>query len=368
MKTSPRRTRLRCGFLLLLVAAIAGTSSGEMISSRAAPTRSELEAARERLQELERDFELVVEEYNLVHERLGHIRTRIGTTELVVRRIERRIGVTEDSAVDLATQLYKSGTTEALEVILAADDLGEIQSRLEYLTSSQQEQTKVFETLAVDRARLEHALDELEKDRTAALAAEGRLTDLRSDIEAKVAEQRDEIAELQAAIERAERARRRRERRERRQAALAAAAQAAAAPEPPSPPEPASAPVLSAPVAAPSARAQVAVDAALSKVGAPYQWGASGPDSFDCSGLTMWAWAQAGVALPHNSAAQYAATPRVDQADLQPGDLLFSGSPIHHVGMYIGNGQMVEAPYTGANVRVVSAYRSDYVGAGRPGV
>jgi cell wall-associated NlpC family hydrolase len=81
----------------------------------------------------------------------------------------------------------------------------------------------------------------------------------------------------------------------------------------------------------------------------------------------MWAWGRAGVALPHNSGMQYAATPRVDQSDWQPGDLLFFGSPIHHVAMYIGNGQMVEAPYTGAQVRVVSASRSDYVGAGRPG-
>ena len=62
------------------------------------------------------------------------------------------------------------------------------------------------------------------------------------------------------------------------------------------------------------------------------------------------------------------ATPRVDRSDWQPGDLLFFGSPIHHVAMYIGNGQMVEAPYTGSQVRVVSASRSDYVGAGRPGV
>ena len=65
---------------------------------------------------------------------------------------------------------------------------------------------------------------------------------------------------------------------------------------------------------------------------------------------------------------QYSVTRRVSQSDWQPGDLLFFGSPIHHVGMYIGNGQLVEAPYTGASVRVASAYRSDYVGAGRPGV
>lgn len=81
----------------------------------------------------------------------------------------------------------------------------------------------------------------------------------------------------------------------------------------------------------------------------------------------MWAWSQAGVALPHNSGMQYAATARVSQSDLRPGDLLFYGSPIHHVSMYIGNGSMVEAPYTGANVRVVPVYWSEFVGAGRVG-
>lgn len=78
----------------------------------------------------------------------------------------------------------------------------------------------------------------------------------------------------------------------------------------------------------------------------------------------MAAWA--GVSLPHNSGMQYSATRRVSRDQLQPGDLLFFGSPIHHVGMYIGNGQMVDAPRTGLNVRVVSTDRSNYVGAGRP--
>jgi cell wall-associated NlpC family hydrolase len=366
MTLRPTNPFPRALLAVLLVVGVA-TAPGAIAISSAAPSPSELEAAQQRLAELEREFELVVENYNSVHERLARIRTRTGATELIVRRIERRIGTTENSAVALATQLYKGGTTEALEVVLSADDLGDIQSRLEYLTSSQEAQTEVFETLAVDRARLEEALQQLEKDRRAALEAEERLTRLRSEIESKVASQRDEIAELQAAIERAERARERRqaraEARAEAEARAAAAADATAAPAaelPDSPPAPTT-------TAAPNARAEVAVQAALSKVGSPYQWGAAGPSTFDCSGLTMWAWAQAGVALPHSSAAQYAATPRVDSSDWQPGDLLFNGSPIHHVGMYIGNGQMVEAPYTGATVRVVSAYRSDYVGAGRPG-
>jgi cell wall-associated NlpC family hydrolase len=350
-----------------LAVALAILAPGVAVTSSAAPSPAELQDAQQRLTELEREFELVVEEYNLVHDRLARIRTRIGATELVVRRIERRIGTTEDSAVELATQLYKGGSTEALELVFSADDLGDIQSRLEYLSSSQKAQTQVFEALAVDRARLEQALEDLDEDRTEALAAEERLAALRVDIEAKVETQRDEIAELQAAIERAERARARRA-AARRAAAARAAVAAQAAAQAPAALEPAISSSSPTTTAAPNARAQVAVEAALSRVGSPYQWGAAGPDSFDCSGLTMWAWAQAGVALPHNSGAQYAATPRVDRADLQPGDLLFSGSPIHHVGMYIGNGQMVEAPYTGVSVRVVSAYRSDYVGAGRPGI
>jgi cell wall-associated NlpC family hydrolase len=170
------------------------------------------------------------------------------------------------------------------------------------------------------------------------------------EVESKIAEQRDEIDRLNTLIERAER------REARRQARLDRAQKAPAAP------------VVIAPAAPPNQRAGIAVDSALSQVGKPYQWGASGPDSYDCSGLTMWAWAKAGVSLPHNSGAQYAATPRVSQGDWAPGDLLFFGSPIHHVAMYIGNGQMVSAPYTGSYVQVVSAFRSDYVGAGRPGV
>ena len=110
----------------------------------------------------------------------------------------------------------------------------------------------------------------------------------------------------------------------------------------------------------------MAVDAALSQVGKPYRYGAAGPDSYDCSGLTMWAWAKAGVSLPHSSRMQYSVTDRVSRADVRPGDLLFFGSPIHHVGMYVGDGQMVEAPYTGEYVRVRSAFnRSDLVGIGR---
>ena len=104
----------------------------------------------------------------------------------------------------------------------------------------------------------------------------------------------------------------------------------------------------------------------MSQVGVGYRYASSVPGvAFDCSGLTSWAWGRAGVGLPRNSRAQYAATPHVPIEQIQPGDLVFSGSPIHHVGIYIGGGQMVHASQPGVGV-VVSPIRN-VVGVGRPG-
>jgi cell wall-associated NlpC family hydrolase len=107
-------------------------------------------------------------------------------------------------------------------------------------------------------------------------------------------------------------------------------------------------------VIAPSAAAQAAVDTALAQVGDPYVWGAGGPDAFDCSGLTQYSYSAAGVALPHSSSMQSGMGVPVSVSDLQPGDLLFYYSPVSHVAMYIGNGQMVHASTSGTPVQVVS--------------
>jgi len=162
-----------------------------------------------------------------------------------------------------------------------------------------------------------------------------------------------------------------------RQAALAAEAAAAAA-------RAAAAAAASqqsstqAPSWAPSSGASatqgdIAANWALSQIGKPYQWGAAGPDAYDCSGLTMEAWAQAGVALLHYTGYQWEEGPHVPLDDLEPGDLLFYATDnsdpatIHHVGIYIGNGEMVDAPYTGAFVRIDSIYQPGIpIGAVRP--
>lgn len=118
-----------------------------------------------------------------------------------------------------------------------------------------------------------------------------------------------------------------------------------------------------------SGSARTALNFAYAQLGKPYSYGAEGPGSYDCSGLTMKAWGAAGVSITRTTNSQYAATKRVDKSNLQPGDLVFFNS-LSHVGMYVGGGKMIHAPRTGKNVEVVSIssgyYLSNYYGAGRP--
>lgn len=123
---------------------------------------------------------------------------------------------------------------------------------------------------------------------------------------------------------------------------------------------------------APRSKGDIAADWALTQLGKPYVWAAAGPNAYDCSGLTMRAWQKAGVMLDHWTGTQWTSGPHPSTNDLHRGDLLLFGkitrnpATIHHVGIYIGHGQMVEAPFTGANVRISSIWRPDLVGATRP--
>ncbi|HEY0935807.1 MAG TPA: NlpC/P60 family protein [Trebonia sp.] len=108
-----------------------------------------------------------------------------------------------------------------------------------------------------------------------------------------------------------------------------------------------------------------ALRAALTQRGKPYVWGAAGPDSYDCSGLVMWAFAQEGISLPHYTGSQWNSGLHVSRDDLQPGDLVFFFADISHVGLYLGNGLMVDAPSTGQNVQVQPVFWNAYVGAVR---
>lgn len=139
------------------------------------------------------------------------------------------------------------------------------------------------------------------------------------------------------------------------------------APTPDLAPAPDPAPATPVPPS-PSGLAEVAIEAALSQLGVPWIFATAKPGvGFDCSGLTSWAWGRAGIALPHQSRAQFAALPQIPIANAQRGDLLFYYSPISHVGIYLGNGQLVHSPNSGDTVKVSTVNWNNVTGVGRPG-
>jgi peptidoglycan DL-endopeptidase CwlO len=195
----------------------------------------------------------------------------------------------------------------------------------------------------------------------AAAAQQATLNQVKGELVALVRARQAALAAAQAARVRAQLA---------AQAAARAAAQAAAAARSGSSGRPPVAPTGPGAVAPadPAARgADTALNYAKAQLGKPYLWGGAGPNSFDCSGLTMMAWGAAGVALPHLAQAQYALTRRVELTDLKPGDLIFYGTPtdVHHVGIYVGDGNMIEAPQTGDVVKYSTIYWGDLLAGGR---
>ena len=232
------------------------------------------------------------------------------------------------------------------------------------------------QAMATELAELRNTSVALERRRQDGLraAAEARAAAAAAAEQARLAAARAQAARDAAARKAAERAAQRAREEAARQAAAARAAEDAArraaeeraaedreeAPPQQPAPEPAPRPTPRPPDQIGGVTAVLAY--ARAQIGKPYQWGGEGPDSFDCSGLTMMAWRQAGVPLSHYTGAQWRETARVAISDLRPGDLVFfgsSGETSHHMGLYLGGGRMVEAPYTGAHVREATIYRSD---------
>lgn len=126
--------------------------------------------------------------------------------------------------------------------------------------------------------------------------------------------------------------------------------------------------VFSAPAISGSGGASTAIAVARAQLGKPYSWGASGPNAYDCSGLTSYSWGHAGVSLPHSAAGQQGMGSPVSRANLSPGDLVFFGSPAYHVALYLGDGMIIHAPTSGDVVKIVSlSSMPDYSGATRVG-
>jgi peptidoglycan DL-endopeptidase CwlO len=350
----------------------------------------QLRASEERLETLQADFSLAVEEYNQVREDLAEVDTRQAALEAAVADLTVAFDEGRRRSGDLVRDLYKhGGHVGVFETLLGASGPTDTARRHGYLRSVQRKQHAMLERFTAQRLTLERRTAELAAVRARQLELAADLEERRVALEAQVDEQGREIAELERTVashrsdlrtartvqadaeQRIELERQRERERQRaaerqREAERQEVARADRSSRD-SGNSGSSGGQATTTASSPSAAAQAAVQAALGQVGVRYRWGGSSPSTgFDCSGLTSWAYRQAGVTIPRTSRAQYAGLPKVSRSELRPGDLLFFNNPISHVGMYIGNGQMVEAPYTGTQVRVRSIQRSGYVGAARP--
>jgi cell wall-associated NlpC family hydrolase len=354
----------------------------------AAP-KDDLEAKQQEAAQLEREIAANGTRISMLDEAYNETQLQIenatrGITEAQARFDEanKRTNQLKGRLEKRAASLYLQSAGDDPMAMLEVEGINELGSRSKYGEAAAEEDADLIDELSSSQEDLREMQSALEKTRNEARGKEEELAGTRAEIVAAQDKQQEllsnvegEIADLVAKIEadrrreeearaRAELEQRQREEAQRVAAERQAASNNSGSSSSPAPRQP-GAPAPNVP--APNGNAQVAVDTAKAQLGKPYRYAGSGPDSFDCSGLTMYSWAAAGVGLPHSSRAQYAALPHVSMEELAPGDLVFYGSPIHHVGIYVGNGSYIHAPQTGDVVKVSSIYRSDYAGAARPG-
>ncbi len=365
---------LRPSVVLVSVVALLGvmvTAVDAQPSSQEA--RSMLERAQETLDDLENEFNGVVDEYNEAQERYELAQGRVAEARAELQALQRETDALTSQTVTHVRQLHKFGPTVEFTTLLTVSEPGDVGARAAALRRVLTGQQADLQSLAATRTSLSAAQQRLRDEETHAQELAAEAEERRDRIEATIEEQAAEVARneriLASAIEREEAERRAAEEAARRAAAQRRqeerARQQAAAQRTSSQNTTSSNPSPS-PAPAARANAQVAVDAALAQLGKPYRWGATGPNAFDCSGLMVYAWRQAGVTLPRTSHSQFTNLRSISRSELKPGDLVFAGSPrVHHVGMYIGNGQIVHSPRAGRPVEVRSMERRDLRGFAR---
>jgi peptidoglycan DL-endopeptidase CwlO len=316
----------------------------------AAP-QPDLQQVRQQVDDLHQQAEVSAEKYNDTREKIAGLQLQTSAAQLKVQQQQQAVAAARADLGRIAVDTYKAGDLATLSLLLGDNpdrylaanglfvSLGDRKAQAVGALQRQQQALVGGMTDVQDQQqRLQQAMNDLTAARTqvlaklaAATALLGQLTDA----------QRGQLGTLQAGAYRT---------------SLADLGITV----------PASGRLTCAdvPIAIPAGRVGKVLSYACAQIGDPYRWGAAGPDAFDCSGLTMMAWKQAGVSLPHNAAAQALAGTKVTRAQLQAGDLVFFHSPISHTAIYIGNGLMLNAPQTGDVVKIVPL-RADMVAAVR---
>ncbi|GAB3035374.1 hypothetical protein GCM10011376_18920 [Nocardioides flavus (ex Wang et al. 2016)] len=326
-------TRKRVGATVIGLSAIAAIAFVPATPAQADPDIKDVKA---RVDRLYHEAEAAQERLHDARLDLADLRRDLNALKADQARQDERLDAVRDQVSDAVVRQLEGEGISTVGQIVVSEDPGAFLDSLSTMSSFNDLQASLLSDYDTELEALE-IRQEATADRTEEIA---RLTEQLSaekdTVDDKLAEAKELLSDLEA------------EERERVLASRGTTTRV-----------PASVPA--------SGRAAAAIQYAMAQVGDAYVYGAMGENAFDCSGLTMRAWAQAGVSLPHSSSAQFNSGPRIAVSDLQPGDLVFYYSPISHVGMYIGNGMIVHAANPATDVAVSGLHSMPYVGAVRPG-
>ncbi len=279
------------------------------------------------------DLEVITEQYNAARETLIAQRAAAETAIATSNKATAALAAAQQQVRGIARTAYTGSGLNSFQALMTSDSADDFVDRMGTLQMVAGHQSGIVGAAAETSVAAARAQATAKAAVADAQASFDTLAKKQADLQAQVDEYRKEFQQLSAAEQ---------------QTALGSdggRASRSADREPIAP---------SGPIVANSQAAQIAVDTALAQRGKPYIWAAAGPNSFDCSGLMAYAYAAAGINLPHSSGMQSTMGQSVSRDQLQPGDLIFFYSPVSHVGMYIGNGQMVHAPTSGDVVKIAN--------------
>ncbi len=361
------RTPLRNPARALVVAAAAALSlslapvsghaepvADDTTQQPAAPPTTAAEA-QVQVAELNHQLEVVTEQYNETQILLDDRKAAAASANAQLDQVKRDIVELDAQVRQVAHSAYTSDQLAGFTVLMTSGSPQEFLDRLNTLDAISAHSNSVVVELTQAQQHAQQLTDKADKALSEADAAAADLADKKATIEAGLPVVEALLAQLtdeerQAAQALAHQQAQTADRADRANREPASPSSSGSESSGPSGPAGPSAP--SSPVRAPTQAAQIAVDTAYAQLGDPYVWAAAGPDAFDCSGLTMYSYAAAGISLPHSSSMQSTMGVYVPRDQLLPGDLVFYYSPVRHGGIYVGNNQLIEAPNTGSVVSI----------------
>ena len=322
-------------------ASVAQAAPRDEVLARAATVKRQVDA-------LDQQTEILSEDFNAARVRHSNLAEQLKAAAQRLQATTKHTESMQDRLRSRAESMYRDGPIGLMEVLLGASDFEEFATTWDLLQQLNKEDARTIEELKIAKTEQAEAQSSLAQRTQQAAAESAKLAVRKNAIEAKLSDRKWMLSSLEAEVAALDRAE-----EQGRTAEAARASRGSSDSGGRTFPPPTKAP-----------RSEL-VAIAKRYLGARYVWGAEGPNTFDCSGFTTYVYRQVGVLLPRMSRDQIRAGQRVSRADLQPGDLVFFGSPIHHVGTYVGGGIMINSPRTGDVVKV-SPLLSDFVGACRP--